>query len=191
MSAAAAFANPGAGLAGGRTEAGGRLTTRLAARTRLTGEALYSADVSGRTRRGGVLLNLDRTLSEAWRGELGTRIAGESNATLPNDPLEATVRAKLLGQWPGHPEFSGYGEYEQDTQIASRRLAALGGEYRFSTRGRVYVRHELASSLTGAWALSESQQRLATVAGVDADVARDAHVFSEYRLADALAGREG
>jgi hypothetical protein len=28
------------------------------------------------------------------------------------------------------------------------------------------------------------------VAGVDADLARDAHVFSEYRLADALPGRE-
>jgi hypothetical protein len=190
MTAATGFANPGAGLAGGRTEAGGRLTTRLAERTRLTGEALYSADVAGRTRRGGVLLSLDRTLSEAWRGELGTRIAGESNATLPNDPLEATVRMKMLGQWPSHPEFSGYGEYEQDTQIASRRLAALGGEYRFSSRGRIYARHELASSLSGAWALSESQQRLATVAGVDADLARDAHVFSEYRLADALAGRE-
>jgi hypothetical protein len=167
------------------------LSTRLAQRTRLTGEALYSADVSGRTRRGGVLMSLDRTLNEVWRGELGMRVAGESNATLPVDPLQATVRLKMLGQWPSHPEWSGYGEYEQDTQIASRRLAALGGEYRFSTRGRLYARHELASSLSGAWALSESQQRLATVAGVDADLARDAHVFSEYRLADALAGREG
>jgi len=190
MAATTGFANPGAGLAGGRTEAGGRLSTRLAERTRLTGEALYSADAAGRTKRGGVLVSVDRTLSEAWRGELGMRVAGESNSSLPEDPLEATVRAKVLGQWPSHPEWSGYGEYEQDTQIASRRLAALGGEYRFNARGRLYVRHEFASSLTGAWALSESQQRLATVAGVDADLARDAHVFSEYRLADALAGRE-
>jgi uncharacterized repeat protein (TIGR01451 family) len=190
MAAAAGFANPGAGLAGGRTEAGGRLSTRLAERTRLTSEALYSADAAGGTKRGGVFVSVDRTLNAAWRGELGFRVAGESNASLPEEPLEATIRAKLLGQWPSHPEWSGYGEYEQDTQIASRRLAALGGEYRFSTRGRIYARHELASSLTGAWALNERQQRLATVAGVDADLARDAHVFSEYRLADALAGRE-
>ena len=190
MAAASGFANPGAGLAGGRTEAGGRLSTRLADRTRVTGEALYSADVAGGTKRGGVFVNLDRTLNAAWRGELGFRVAGESNVSLPEEPLEATVRLKMLGQWPRHPEWSGYGEYEQDTQIASRRLAALGGEYRFSTRGRLYARHELASSLTGAWALSERQQRLATVAGVDADLARDAHVFSEYRLADALSGRE-
>jgi hypothetical protein len=190
MAAASGFSNPGAGLAGGRTEAGGRLSTRLAERTRLAGEALYSADAAGGTKRGGVLVSLDRTLNAAWRGELGMRVAGESNASLSQDPLEATVRLKMLGQWPSHPEFSGYGEYEQDTQIASRRLAALGGEYHFSPRGRIYARHELASSLTGAWALSENQQRLATVAGVDADLAHDAHVFSEYRLADALAGRE-
>src|SRR5262249_28409559 len=79
---------------------------------------------------------------------------------------------------------------EQDTQLASRRLAALGGEYRFNTRGRLYARHELASTLTSAWALSGGEQRLATVAGVDADLSHDAHVFSEYRLSDALAGRE-
>jgi hypothetical protein len=190
MAAASGFANPGAGLAGGRTEAGGRLATRLAERTRLMGEALYSADAAGGTKRGGVLVSVDRVLNAAWRGELGMRVAGESNVSLPDDPTEATVRLKMLGQWSSRPEFSGYGEYEQDTRIASRRLAAVGGEYRFSTRGRVYARHELASSLTGAWALSENQRRLATVAGVDADLARDAHVFSEYRLADALAGRE-
>src|SRR6185369_6934405 len=112
MAATTGFANPGAGLAGGRTEAGGRLATRLAERTRLTGEALYSADAAGRTKRGGVLVSVDRSLSEAWRGELGMRVAGESNASLPEDPLEATIRAKVLGQWPRHPEWSGYGEYE-------------------------------------------------------------------------------
>jgi len=190
MTAASGFSNPSAGLAGGRTEAGGRWSTRLAERTRLNGEALYSADVSGQTKRAGVLVSVDRTLSAAWHGELGTRIAGESNANLPEDPLEATIRAKLTGQWPKHPEWSGYGEYEQDTQLASRRLAALGGEYRFNARGRLYVRHELASSLTSAWALSGGEQRLATVAGVDADLSHDAHVFSEYRLSDAFAGRE-
>jgi hypothetical protein len=69
-------------------------------------------------------------------------------------------------------------------------MLAVGGEYRFNAVGRAYVRHELASSLDGAWSLSSHEQRLATVAGIDADVAHDAHLFSEYRLANALAGRE-
>ena len=190
MSASDGFENPGAGLAGGRTEAGARFSTRLAERTRLTSEALYSADVAGSTRRGGVLTSIDRTLSPAWRGELGLRVAGESRQGADAEPLTASVRARLLGQIPKHPEWSGFGEFEQDTQQGSRRMAAVGGEYRFSARGRAYARHEIASSLDGAWSLSAREQRLATVAGIDADVAHDAHVFSEYRLADALAGRD-
>ena len=190
MTAATGFTNPGAGLAGGRSEAGARFATRLAERTRLTSEALFSADAAGASRRGGLLTSIDRTLSPAWRGELGVRVAGESRTAGGAEPLTASVRARLLGQWPKHPEWSGYGEYEQDTQRGERRTVAMGGEYRFSARGRAYLRHELASSLAGAWSLSSHEQRLATVAGIDADVARDAHVFSEYRLADAFAGRD-
>ncbi len=190
MSAANGFTNPGAGLAGGRTEAGGRFATRIAERTRLTAEAIYSADAGGQTQRRGFLAAVDRTLSDAWRGELGARVSGESRTTGDEEPLLTSVRARLLGQWPKHPEWSGYGEYEQDLRDADRRLLAVGGEYRFSARARAYARHELASSLSGAWALSSGEQRLATVAGVDASLAHDAHVFSEYRLADAFGGRD-
>lgn len=190
MTAADGFRNPGAGLAAGRSEAGGRLVTRLAERTRFSAEAQFSADAGGRTKRGGLLTSLDRTLSPAWRGELGLRVVGESRVGGGAEPLLTSVRARLLGQWPRHPEWSGYGEFEQDTRIGERRLAALGGEYRFSTRGRAYARHELASSLHGPWSLSAGERRLATVAGVDAALAHDAHVFSEYRLADAFAGRD-
>jgi uncharacterized repeat protein (TIGR01451 family) len=190
MSAASGFTNPGAGLAGGRAEAGGRFAARLAERTRLTAEALYSADAGGGTRRGGLLTSLDRMLSPAWRGEIGMRVAGESRAAGGEEPLLTTLRARLLGQWPSRPEWSGYGEVEQDLQQGARRVLALGGEYRFNARGRAYARHELASSISGPWALSGGQERLATVAGVDASLAAEAHLFSEYRLADALAGRD-
>jgi hypothetical protein len=166
------------------------LSTRLAERTRLSAEAQFTADAGGRTKRGGLLTSLDRTLSAAWRGELGLRVVGESRANGTSEPLLTSVRARLMGQWPRHPEWSGYGEFEQDMQVAERRLAALGGEYRFSARGRAYARHELASSLHGPWSLSAGERRLATVAGVDASLAHDAHVFSEYRLADAFAGRD-
>ena len=188
--ASRAFDNPSAGLSGGRSEAGARITLRLAPGTRVNAEALFSADAQGDEKRSGFLLALDRQLSAAWRGEVGTRWADGSSRAHADESATASLRAKLSGQWPRHPEWSGYGEYEQDTRELGRRLAALGGEYRFSTRGRLYARHELASTLSSAWALSGSQRQLASVVGVDADVSHDAHVFSEYRMSDAIAGRE-
>lgn len=184
------FDNPGAGLAGGRSEAGARWSARLAPRTRLNGEGLFSAEARGRERREGFLLALDRTLSHAWRGELGVRWSRARASSGPVEPASAAVRAKLAAQWPKRPEWSGWAELEQDTREAARRMAALGGEYRFTSRGRLYARHELLSSFSSAWALAGAQRQATTLVGVDADLARDAHLFSEYRLGDAFGGRE-
>ncbi len=185
-----AFDNPGAGLAGGRSEAGARVSARLAPRTRLNAEGLFSADSRGREKREGFLLALDRALDQAWHGELGVRWSRAQREDAATDPASASVRAKLSAQWPKHPEWAGYGELEQDTREWDRRMAALGGEYRFRSRGRLYLRHELLSSFSSAWALSGAQRQATTVVGVDADVAKDAHLFSEYRVGDAFGGRE-
>ncbi len=184
------FDNPGAGMASGRSEAGVNLSARLAGRTRLNTEALFSSDALGRERREGLMMSLDRALDDALRGELGLRWARARRRGATSDPASAAVRAKLSAQWPKHPEWSGYGELEQDTREFDRRMAALGGEYRFSSRGRLYTRHELLSSFSSAWALAGAQSQAQSVVGIDADVAKDAHVFSEYRLGDVLGGRE-
>ncbi len=189
-STGARFDNPFAGFAGGRDDAGGRLEARLAERTRLTAEASYSGDAAGRDRRGGGLLALDRALSDAWRGQLGVRVSDGTVRANGEDPLVAAVRTRLGWQPRSRPEWTSYAEGEQDVREARRRMAALGSEYRVAGRGRMYARHELISSLGGAFDLNGAQQRLATVLGVDADVRSDQHVFGEYRLADVLAGRE-
>jgi uncharacterized repeat protein (TIGR01451 family) len=186
----AGFTNPTAGFAPGREEAGAHLSARVAARSRVLFDALFSADASGGPRRGGLLVGLDQGLSPAVRGELGMRINAERRAGAPAAPAQFAARGKLSAQWPAHPAWSGYGEAEQDVQVAARRMLAVGGEVRVSTHGRLYARHELISSLSGPYALDAAQRRLATVFGVDADVAKDAHVFSEYRVADAIAGRD-
>ena len=196
----ARFENPGAGFAAGRTEGGARFTARFTDRTRFTGEALWSADASGRERRAGVLASLDRSLGSALRGELGVRVSGErrrdagstrtgAGATSAN-PTSAALRSRLTLQLPNHPAWSGYAEAEQDVSDLDRHLMAVGGEHRFNSRGRFYARHELISSLHGPFAFNAAERQLTTVAGVDADLTRDTHVFSEYRLADAFAGRE-
>ncbi|HKQ56777.1 MAG TPA: hypothetical protein VJY35_02815, partial [Candidatus Eisenbacteria bacterium] len=184
------FSNPGAGFGAGRQEAGARYSLRITDRSRLLAEGLYTADRAAGDRRGGALVGLDQRLSDAMRGELGVRVAGGTRAPGIEDPASVSLRAKLLSQLPRHPELSGYAEIEQDLRDRSRQLAALGGEYRFDARGRLYARHELVSSLTGLYTLRAGERRIATVLGLDSDVARDAHVFSEYRLADAITGRE-
>jgi uncharacterized repeat protein (TIGR01451 family) len=184
-----AFSNPSAGFTRGRGEAGGRLLARLDERSQLRGEALYTADAGGDARRGGVLVGLDRMLSRTMKGEFGVRVAGETRAGPGAAPTLVALRSRFSSQWIRHPEMTGYLELEQDL-LTPRRLVAVGGEYRFHARGRVYTRHELISSLTGPWAMRPGERRLANVIGLDADLGPDAHVFSEYRAGDALAGRE-
>lgn len=186
----ARFDNPGAGFAPGRTEGGARLMARMGGKTRMTSEALWSADAAGADRRAGLLTSLDRPLGSAWRGELGFRVSGEERRSAEAPPLAASVRSRFTLQMPKRPEWSGYAEAEQDVRDFDRRMLAVGAERRLSARGRLYARHELISSLGGPFAFNAAEQQLTTVAGIDADVARDTHVYSEYRLGDAIPGRE-
>ncbi len=99
-----------------------------------------------------------------------------------------TVRARLTGKIT--PALAAYVEGEQDIDDSDKRLWALGGEYRFAERGRLYARHEFISSLTGSYGLNDDQRQRATVFGVDANYMKDGEVFSEYRMRDAISGRE-
>lgn len=100
-----------------------------------------------------------------------------------------TVRARITGKIPS-VNGSVYGEYEQDVQSATRKAAAIGGEYALFDRARLYARHEFISSLSGVYGLNPVQQQRATVIGLDSSYMKDGQVFSEYRMRDALAGRD-
>jgi hypothetical protein len=114
--------------------------------------------------------------------------AANSNVTAPVDIDLLTVRAKI-GYTP-NKQWTVYGEAEQDTRDSARRLFALGAQYQFAERGRVYLRHELASTLAGPYALTKAQDSQSTVLGVDTSYMADGQLFSEYRLRDAVNGRE-
>ena len=184
------FANRTTGFAPGRAEAGMQWHTRLATHTLLRAEGLYTGDVGGQQRRGGLLLGVDQGLNDALRAEFGARVSHDWGSAAGDEPGLATLRGKFTAQLPRHPGLSGFLELEQDLVRSQRRLAAVGGEYRFSPTGRLYLRHELISSLGGPYAMTSTDRKLSTVFGVDSDLLRAAHVFSEYRLRDALSGRE-
>jgi uncharacterized repeat protein (TIGR01451 family) len=191
-----AFDNPGAAVSAGRREAGARADIKLNERSRLSGELLYTEDNATGGNRRGASVNVDRSLPYNLRVEAGVRHSRET--TLPaltgskGTPRETnSVRTELGWQPEFLPQANLFVEYEQDIADSDRKLAALGSDYQLQDRGRLYLRHEFISSLTGAYGLTEvASNNHNTVFGMDFDYMEEGQLFSEYRLRDALSGRE-
>lgn len=83
------------------------------------------------------------------------------------------------------------GEYEQSYSGEDRNRVALGLDYQVLDRSRLYGRYERQTGLGGPNSLTADGRRAdALVFGVDSTLMRDTQVFSEYRLRDAIAGRD-
>jgi uncharacterized repeat protein (TIGR01451 family) len=198
-----AFSNSSSTFFGGRTEFGGRFSTRLDERTRLVGEALHTENnTSIDGRRDGALIGLERQFNRSWRGELGYRYARESgnyspypgagltqiNRGLVDNDVSA-VRGRLTWTLPEQTRSSLFTEFEQDIRDDSHR-GAIGGEYVISSRARLYARHEWLTSQQGPYATNQGSDQQYTVFGVDADYLRNTQMFSEYRGRDSFNGRD-
>jgi large repetitive protein len=118
-------------------------------------------------------------------------LSAPANATAQGStPLDnTTARVRLSAKLP-EAAASVYAEYEQDLRHAEQQAAAVGGEVSLAERARLYARHEFISSLSGVYGSNSAQQQRATVLGVDTATPADGQLFSEYRLRDALAGRD-
>jgi hypothetical protein len=88
-----------------------------------------------------------------------------------------SVRAKLTAQSTSK-KISGYVEAEQDTKDNEKRLVAIGADYRFDDRGRVYGRIEDVKN--------ETDSQRAAVIGIDTSYMKDGQLFNEYRLRDSI-----
>jgi hypothetical protein len=164
----------------------------LNANTRLSAEALRSADPATDARREGARLSVERQLGDGVRLEAGLRVAHETNAPAqPNSPGAVdftSVRARLSAPVPWWPAASVYGEAEHAV-AGSGGLLAMGGEVRWASWGRLYGRHEFINSFSGLYGLNGSQQHRSTVIGLDGNDGDGLRVFSEYRGHDAVEGR--
>ena len=191
------FDNPSSAIAKGRTEVGAKARYTLNKKTALTTEAIFSEDAATLGNRKGIIVNIEHAVARYLKGELGVRYAKESatpsqtvgDATLT--PTENTsIRAKLGLQLPFFTKLGLFAEYEQSIQASDRRTVAFGGDYQLAPQTRLYARHELISSLSGQFALNGSQQRNTTLLGIESEYMKDGHLFSEYRMRDALSGRD-
>ena len=190
------FDNPASILNKGRSEAGAKIAYKLTDKDTIKGEYLRSEDVTTSGNRQGVQVAAEHQFDNNMRLELGVRSVDETTtaadaSTAGLTPLQTTSgRIKLSGPVPMLDQALAYGEYEQDVGDADKRVAALGGEYAFKNGGRLYARHEFISSLGNRYALNNTQQNNTTVVGLDMDYMKDSHVFSEYRINNALNERD-
>ncbi len=117
------------------------------------------------------------------------QLSAPTIAPQPAAPLDLlSARSKLTLAFS--EALSVYGEAEQELRDADKRLLALGGHFQIAERARLYLRHEFISSLDGPYALNDRQRRYGTVFGVSSSYMKNADVFSEYRMRDAMSGRE-
>ena len=187
-----AFDNPAAPLSSGRAESGVKLQVNMDSWGSLNTEAIRTENTSTGGVRHGVKATVTRSINQYLSAELGGRFYDEtavpaSNIGLGVTPYEGvTVHSKLNLQLPQLDGASIYGEYEQDIEQSDRKVIAVGGDYRINQQSKLYARHELASSLSGAFALNDQQQRNNTVVGVESNYMKDGRVFSEYRVRDAI-----
>jgi hypothetical protein len=82
-------------------------------------------------------------------------------------------------------------EVENDISGDRRRRVSLGGDYTVAERTRLYGRYERQDGWVQLGGVSDSGRSAgAFVVGIDSSYLQDTQVFSEYRLRDAIAGRD-
>ena len=201
-------------ITAGRTETGLTVNSRINDKTSLKAEAIQTKDGTNDTKRQGATVSIERKLTDILTGELGVRYyekdakAASTNyqevvntdafnqsmrpSVTNNDSnyQGTTLRGKLTADLATLNKSKVFVEYEQDIDDASRNAWSVGGETSLRNKGRLYARHELASTLTGDYGLDSTDEHQSTIIGVDANYMKDGQVFSEYRIKDGISARE-
>jgi hypothetical protein len=212
------FDNPAAMLNGGRREAGGKWTWRLTTNTDLVAEALQSSDAAVGADRNGASLVLGHWFNKWLRLEGGLRYFDDevtTATTLPRTTYSSVYNlvppgsigagsfvngaapasgentmARLKLTVKPHEKSSLYAEAEQGLDDSSAEAWAIGGDYQIAELARLYARHEYANSVASLYGLNAGEERTATILGIDSNYMRDGSIFNEYRLRDAISGRD-
>ena len=191
------FSNSAAILSAGRVESGIKAVRKLGPSTRLLAQAIDTASAGGGSRRG-VLVGVEHTFTNQVRVEVGARYSTETAATA--GPVTAfpgltqqdvtSLHAKVTTPIPLVKGGTMYSEYENDLQHTERRMAAVGADFQVNSKTKIYARHEFLSSVGSPFDLNSVQQQNVTVFGVDSAYLKDGKFFNEYRMRNALTGRE-
>jgi len=115
---------------------------------------------------------------------------GTINSLPVGTKLESQTARVGLG-YKFNERLSAGGEVEQDVGGEERHRVAAGLDYQVFERTRLYGRYERQTGLTSAYGITTTDRESDTfVFGVDSSYLRDTQAFSEYRLRDAVTGRD-
>lgn len=112
-------------------------------------------------------------------------------STLPAGTRLESDTVRLGASWRISDPFRIGAEYETDIGGDDRRRAAIGADWQFLPRTRLYGRYEQQDGWVQLAGVTDtSRQASAFAFGVESTYVRDTQLFSEYRLRDAVAGRD-
>ena len=119
-----------------------------------------------------------------------TGLAPAVSSLAPGTRLESDTVRLGLGYKVNDKVTLG-GEIEHNVSGDARRRYALGADYQINDRTKAYARYERQEG----WAFLQGvtttgQNANAFILGVDSTVIKDTQLFSEYRLRDAISGRD-
>jgi hypothetical protein len=120
--------------------------------------------------------------------------SGNPNDVASQLPIGTQLSSDMLRVGAGYratDRLTVGGEVEQDIRGEDRSRVALGMDYQLRERSRIYGRYEKQTGISGVNGLTQDGRAADTVAfGVDTSFIKDTQMFSEYRLRDAIAGRD-
>jgi hypothetical protein len=113
-----------------------------------------------------------------------------SSSLTPGTKLDSTT-IRLGAGYRASDRLRVGAEIESDVSGDERRRVALGADYAIGPRARLYARGEHQTGWVQLNGVSDTRRSADTLAlGVDANVLRETQLFSEYRLRDAISGRD-
>ena len=112
-------------------------------------------------------------------------------SSLPAGTRLDSTTVRLGAGWRVNDRFSLGAEVETDIGGDARRRLALGGDVTVAERTRLYGRYELQDGWVQLGGVSDTSRNAGHfVLGVDSSYWKDTQAFSEYRLRDAIGGRD-
>jgi hypothetical protein len=112
-------------------------------------------------------------------------------SSLPAGTQLESDTVRVGASWRITEPFRIGAEYETDINGDDRRRAAIGADWQFLPRTRLYGRYEQQDGWVQMAGVTDTGRDASAFAfGVETTYIRDTQLFSEYRLRDAVSGRD-